>query len=145
MFNVFRLIARLLLTVGITAGVLAGAVLSSTASASGPYTVTVKVVPSNVPLNGHFTVTASGASANLSRLFVYLNPTKPCAITAAIDATLPGDTLIINPPIGVVHAYSKSATATAKVAGTHHACAYLRATAPSTLPRARASAPYTVA
>jgi hypothetical protein len=117
-------------------------VWGATALAGGPYSVAVKVVPNNIPLAATVTVTASGASANLSHLLVFRNRTHVCAATAAANAPHPGNVLVIN--ARVVGAYTKSKVFTATAAGNHFACAYLTATLPSTLPRASASAPYTV-
>ena len=145
-----RAIHRRQLVTGIAAVALAGA-LSGIALAGSPYTVTVKVVPATTPVPGTFKVTASGLSSNLSRLKVFLNATKACAPTAAADAAIAGDVLIISPASGVVHAYvrSKSLSTVAGATGVrgpgrHEACAYLIAWPPSTLPRAHASASYAV-
>ena len=114
------------------------------ALASAPYTVTVNVAPAQVPLQGQFTVTASGNSANLSRLKVFLNRVVPCKLTAAGDAAVATDHLLIN--TNVVNAYSKAKGAVGASPGNHLACAYLTSVPPPspTLLRARASAPYTV-
>jgi hypothetical protein len=135
---------------GIAALVLAG-VLSGVALAGSPYTVTVKVVPTTAPVPGTFKVTASGLSSNLSRLKVFLNAAAACAPTAAADAAIAGDVLIISPVSGVVHAFVRSRTLStvagatgARSPGRHEACAYLVAWPPSTLPRAHASVSYAV-
>jgi hypothetical protein len=133
------------------AAVAAAGCLTGAALAGSPYTVTVKVVPATTPIPGSFKVTASGLSANLSRLKVFLNTAKACAPTAAADAAIAGDVLVIAPASGVVHAYTRSKSF-ATVAGAtgprgegrHEACAYLIAWPPSTLPRAHASASYAV-
>ena len=73
---------------------------------------------------------------------VFLNRKHVCAAMAAANAPNPGNLLVIS--THVVGAYTKSKVFTAKAVGSHVACAYLTATLPSTLPRASASAPYTV-
>jgi hypothetical protein len=106
--------------------------------------VAVKVVPTQLALHGLGTVTASGNSANLSRLEVFLNKTAPCKPTAAGDAAIATDLLLIKTP--VVHAYIKTKGFKAANAGNHSACAYLTSVPPPTptLLRATASAPYVV-
>ncbi|MGA2471731.1 MAG: hypothetical protein ABSG64_13695 [Solirubrobacteraceae bacterium] len=150
MRDVSKVVRRPLLTAGVAALVLGGA-WSGVALAGAPYTVAVNVVPSTAPIPGSFKVTASGLSSNLSRLKVFLNATKACAPTAAGEAALAGDILVINPPAGVVGAYSRSKTlitvAGAKGPrgeGNHQACAYLIAAPPAALLRARASTAYSV-
>ena len=145
-----RALHRRSLATGTAAVVLAGC-LTGAALAGPPYTVTVKVVPATAPIPASFKVTASGLSANLSRLKVFLNTAKACAPTAAADAAIAGDVLVISPASGVVHAYTRSKTFSTvagatgpRGVGRHEACAYLIAWPPSTLPRAHASASYAV-
>ena len=104
-----RALHRRSLATGTAAVVLAGC-LTGAALAGPPYTVTVKVVPATAPIPASFKVTASGLSANLSRLKVFLNTAKACAPTAAADAAIAGDVLVISPASGVVHAYTRSKT-----------------------------------
>jgi hypothetical protein len=116
---------------------------SSAASAGGPpYTVKVKVVPSTVRLTKTFKVIASGRSANASRLIVFLNRVRKCALTVAGDAAIPSNHLLVK--TGVVHLYSDATTVKTLIAGKHYVCAYLTALPPSTLLRARAGAAYKV-
>jgi hypothetical protein len=140
---------RQLITAAATLALACG--LSGVAVAGSPYTVIVKVVPSTVPVPGAFKVTASGLSSNRSRLRVFLNAASACAATAAADAAIAGDVLIISPVPGVVGSYVRSRTLStvsgasgARGPGRHEACAYLIAWPPSTLPRAHASAAYAV-
>lgn len=150
MHRALKAIHRRQLATGATVLVLAGA-LSGVALAGSPYTVMVKVAPSTVPVPGTFTVTATGLSSNRSRLKVFLNAHSACAATAAADAAIAGDVLIISPALGVVGSYIRtravstvSGASGARGPGQHEACAYLIAWPPSTLPRAHASAAYAV-
>ncbi len=129
--------ARLTATLAVIGLVLTS---SGVAIAMAPYTVSLKV-PSVVKRGHQLKVTASGESANLSRLTVFLAG-KACAASAAHEHGVSGAKLIINKQ--VVNAYSKSAVVTAKVLGKRHACAYLTGLPPQSLPRAHAFASYTV-
>jgi hypothetical protein len=71
-----------------------------------------------------------------------INLKSACAPTSAADAAVPTNVLTFSGK--VVGAYVRVKPETAKVAGNHFACAYLTATPPSTLPRAKASAPYVI-
>jgi hypothetical protein len=126
---------------GVAALVLTGA-FSAVAMAGSPYTVHEKVVPSTVPLNHPFKVTMFGLSANTSVLRLYLNRNKPCAVTAAADAALPGNFLKF--ATQVTNGYSITKTFVGKLEGRHYACAYLNGLPPQKLPRARAGASYAV-
>ena len=150
MHRFLKATSRRRLAAGAAAVAVAGC-LTGAALAGSPYTVAVKVVPATTPIPGTFKVTASGLSANLSRLKVFLNTAKACAPTAAADAAIAGDVLVIAPASGVVHAYTRSKSFTTVAGATgprgegrHEACAYLIAWPPSTLPRAHASASYAV-
>jgi hypothetical protein len=141
--------ARISALAAATAAISLAALWAPGASASSPYTLKLAAAPKTAPLPGAFKVTASGSSSNTSRLEVFLNATKPCAATAAVEAKTSGDVLELSTT--VVHSYSKSKTLVTltKVGspqgpGSHQACAYLLATAPSSLQRAKANAPYAV-
>lgn len=127
----------------IAVAVVAGALAWSTLAAANPaYTVSVKVVPTTVPLHALFKLTAHGNSSNTSLLKVFLNRKKDCAKTARKDASLPGDELKINTT--VTGLYSKSRMLHAAHQGQHNACAYLLALPPAHLLRARAATRYAV-
>ena len=150
MSRALKAIRRWQLAAGVATLVCAGA-LSGVALAGSPYTVMVKVAPRTVPVPGTFTVTATGLSSNRSRLEVFLNAHHACAATAAADAAIAGDVLIVSPAAGVVGSYvhTKSVSTVSGASGPrgpgrHEACAYLIAWPPSTLPRAHASAAYAV-
>jgi len=115
---------------------------SASALALPAYSVHVNVVPSTLPVNMTFTVTAHGNSSNTSLLKVLLNRKSGCAHTAAQDAAHPGDSLKIDTM--VTGAYSRSKTFTAKQGGRHWACAYLTSLPPSHFLRARADMAYLV-
>jgi hypothetical protein len=132
---------------GARPGLIAGLVALTVALASGavalamaPYTVHV-AVPATVKKGHDFKLTASGESANLSRLTVFLDSTA-CAPTASREHAKPTAKLIISKD--VVNKYTKSATLMAKVLGKHHACGYLTGTPPQSLPRAHSFATYKV-
>jgi hypothetical protein len=137
-------VCRRLLVIACVAGFVSASAWSGGALAISPYTVAVRVVPNHVQLQGVFNVTASGHSANLSRLKVFLNKSVPCRPTAFGDATVASDVLLINTT--VVHGYVKTKAFTAVNLGNHFACAYLTSVPPptKTLLRARASAPYAI-
>lgn len=150
MHRTLKVTHRRRLAVGAAAAMLA-CCLTGAALAGSPYTVTLKVVPSTAPVPGTFKVTANGLSSNRSRLKVFLNTAKACAPTAAADAAIAGDVLVIAPASGVVGSYVRSKTFNTVAGasgprgeGRHEACAYLIAWPPSTLPRAHASASYAV-
>ncbi len=135
---------------GITALAIAGA-CSGVALAGPPYTVHLVVKPVTTPIPGTFHVAASGLSSNRSRLRVFLNAAAPCAPTAAADAALAGDILVINPAGGVLHAYVKLKALTTvhgstgpRGGGNHEACAYLSSVPPGAMLRATATAPYSI-
>jgi hypothetical protein len=128
-----RLVAGLaVLTVALVPG--------GVALAMAPYTVHV-AVPATVKKGHEFKVTASGESANLSRLAVFLDSTA-CAPTASREHAKPTARLIISK--NVVNKYTKSAAVMAKRLGKHHACGYLTGPPPQSLPRAHSSATYKV-
>jgi len=143
MYEVGRVCRRPLLIVCVAGLAIAGA-YSGVALAGSAYTVTVKVVPNRLPVGGLSKVTASGTSANLSRLEVFLNKAVPCRPTAAGDAAIGSDLLLIK--ASVVNAYTKTHSFKGVNAGNHFACAYLISVPPPTptLLRASASAPYVV-
>jgi hypothetical protein len=134
-------VSRTRVIAGVAAFLVVGA-FTGVALAGGPYTVAVKVVPKTVPLPGTFTVTASGMSANTSRLLVFINEDHKCALTAKVDASFAGDVLTFRGR--VTGSYSRSQAETDHIAGQHRACAYLTSLPPSPHPRARAGFVYTV-
>ena len=143
MYRAVRVCRRPLLIACVGGLAIAGA-WSGAALAGSPYTVAVKVVPGQVLQHGVSKVTASGNSSNLSRLEVFLNKSAPCKLTAAGDAAVATDFLLVNTT--VVHVYIKTKAFTAANLGNHFACAYLTSVPPPspTLLRARASASYVV-
>jgi hypothetical protein len=125
---------------GLLALVLTGALVSGAALAAASFTVHLKV-PGTVQEGKRFAVKATGKSATLSRLTVFVD-TEACAGTAAAEGTHPKSSKIITHK--VVGDYTETGTVAANGVGHHHACAYLNA--PTSSPtRASASASYTVA
>jgi len=144
MYRAVRAGRRHPLLIACAAGLAITGASSGAALAGSPYTVAVTVAPSQIPLHGVATVTASGNSANLSRLRVFLNRTALCQLTAAGDAAIATDVLLIKAT--VVHAYTKARAFGGKFPGNHLVCAYLTSVPPPspTLLRAHASAPFVV-
>jgi hypothetical protein len=124
---------------GAAALVVAG-VSSGAALALPPYSVHI-TVQSTITKSSQFEIVVAGNSANLSRLIVFTDR-RLCALTAGRESSHPKAVKIIAQ--NVVGAYSKVRTLQAKVVGQHEVCAYLRATPPSSLQRARATAAYNV-
>jgi|HubBroStandDraft_4_1064222.scaffolds.fasta_scaffold225239_1 hypothetical protein len=138
-------VCRRSLLIACAAGLAIVGTWSTAALAGTSYTVGVTVVPNQVRLHSVFHVTASGYSANVSRLQVFLNQTVPCQPTESGDAAFASDRLVIHTT--VVNLYTKTTAGLgAKHAGNHFACAYLSSIplTPPALLRAQASAPYTI-
>jgi len=112
--------------------------LSASVQAGAPCTVHVTVAPETVPINGTFKVTAFGDSSNTSDLKLFLTRAHACALTAAGDDAIAGDTLVLTKM--VTGAYTIPSTFVGGIEGRHRACAYLTALPPATLARARAAA-----
>jgi hypothetical protein len=142
--NAAMRVCRRSLPIAVAAGLAMACAWSGAALAGSAYTVAVKVGPAQVQLHGTSTVTANGHSSNLSRLEVFLNKSSACKPTAAGDAAVATDLLLINTT--VVHGYVRTKVFTAANLGNHFACAYLTSVPPPTptLLRARASASYVV-